>query len=195
MYVGSQGDTSSQASTEGPSGSCCCQAKDMSECARADVQQACDSCAAAAGAADTEQRPEAAWPPQASLVKHPLPDTDDAVDWDAVRKADIEEVRAAGSCHQHTNCLCHGRMIEAVKATSAANCSCRTRVGTFVYQNGPLDCWPLSTAQGAFVAPESPLLITFDQICSLLDWLTALPLTGAHTACMLSCCRPSTVLV
>ncbi len=129
MFVGSQGDDSSQASTEGRSGSCCCQAKDKSECATAAVQQACGSCEAAPGAADTEQRPEAVRPPQSSLVKHPLPDTDDAVDWDAVRRADIEEVRAAGIRYQHAYCLCHSKMIEAVKSTSTANCSCRTRLG------------------------------------------------------------------
>ena len=107
----------------------------MSECARAAVQQACDSCEAAPG--NTEQQPEAAWPPQGSLVKHPLPDTDDAVDWDAVRNADIEEVRAAGFSHQHAYCYCHSKMIVAVKSTAAANFSCRTRVARSVLRLTP----------------------------------------------------------
>ena len=92
------------------------------------MQQACDRCEAVPGAAGTEQQPEG------SMVKHPLPDTDDAVDWDAVRTADIEEVRAADIWHQNAHCLSHSKMVEAVKSTSAASCSCRTRVGSFVCQ-------------------------------------------------------------
>ena len=92
----------------------------MPECARAAVQQPCDSFEAAPEATDAEQRPEAACPRQGSVVKHPLPDTDDAVDWDAVRNADIEEVRAAGIRHPHAYCLCHRMMIEAGKSTLTA---------------------------------------------------------------------------
>ena len=120
------------------------------------MQQACDSCEAAPGAADTEQRPEAVRRPQNSLVKHPLPDTDDAVDWDAVRRADIEEVRAAGICYQHAYCLCHSKMTEAVKSTLTANCSCRNRLGRsvchFPYgaEIGMQTCRLWLTSEGSF---------------------------------------------